>query len=179
MPKFKRKKMKKLLVLASIFLAIGSASAQKSALDKGGVQLNGGFGFTAWGIPIYAGVDVGVADQVTVGGEVFYRGEKVGGVNYTNFGVLANGNFHFHKVFPLPSQLDVYAGLSLGYYIWDNDFDNRYNRFTSEYDSGIAVRVQTGARYFFTDNFAANGELFIENNVGTAGGLKLGVTYQF
>ena len=44
MPKFKRKKMKKLLVLASIFLAIGSASAQKSALDKGGVQLNGGFG---------------------------------------------------------------------------------------------------------------------------------------
>ena len=58
-------------------------------------------------------------------------------------------------------------------------FDNRYIRFTSEYDSGLAVRVQTGARYFFTDNFAANGELFIENNVGTAGGLKLGVTYQF
>ncbi|EGD34453.1 hypothetical protein HMPREF9071_0899 [Capnocytophaga sp. oral taxon 338 str. F0234] len=177
---FKEKKMKKLLVLASIFLAISSASAQ-AALDRGGVQLNGGFGFTGWGIPVYVGADFGVTDQISVGGELFYRTDKVAGVRYNNFGVLANANYHLGELLRFPSPLDVYGGMSLGYYNWDNDYKgNRY--WDYEYDSGLGVRLQTGARYFFTDNFGVNAEIFVEHNTGntiTSGGLKMGVTYQF
>ena len=45
--------------------------------------------------------------------------------------------------------------------------------------SGLGLRVQTGGRYFFTDNFGVNAELFVENNSITSGGFKAGVTYQF
>ena len=171
--------MRKLLILASLILAIGSASAQQASLDRGGVQLNGGFGFTGWGIPFYLGLDFGVAPQVTVGGELFYRTDKIGGVRYNNFGVLANGNYHFDKLFRLPSQVDVYAGVSLGFYSWSNDYNGRVYGWDSHYDSGLGLRVQTGGRYFFTDNFGVNAELFVENNSITSGGFKAGVTYQF
>ena len=174
--------MRKLLVLASLILAIGNASAQQASLDRGGVQLNGGFGFTGWGIPVYLGLDFGVAPQITVGGELFYRTDKIAGVRYNNFGVLANGNYHFDKLFRLPSQVDVYAGVSLGFYSWDNDYSGYNRHWVSDYDSGLGLRVQTGGRYFFTDNFGVNAELFLENNAGnsiTSGGFKAGVTYQF
>ena len=108
--------------------------------------------------------------------------DKIAGVRYNNFGVLANGNYHFDKLFRLPSQVDVYAGVSLGFYSWNNDYSG-YNRYwVSDYDSGLGLRVQTGGRYFFTDNFGVNAELFLENNAGnsiTSGGFKAGVTYQF
>ena len=76
----------------------------------------------------------------------------------------------------------MYAGVSLGFYSWNNDYSG-YNRYwVSDYDSGLGLRVQTGGRYFFTDNFGVNAELFVENNAGnsiTSGGFKAGVTYQF
>ena len=166
--------MRKLLILASLILAIGSASAQQASLDRGGVQLNGGFGFTGWGIPVYLGLDFGVAPQVTVGGELFYRTDKIGGVRYNNFGVLANGNYHFDKLFRLPSQVDVYAGMGLGFFISSSS-----SGYTGDGYSGFNARIHTGGRYFFSNSFGVNLELGAEVGQLNNGIAKVGITYKF
>ena len=169
--------MKRFLVFAFV-LCSASLFAQGS-LEKGKAQINAGIGVTTWGVPIYAGFDVGVHEWITVGGKVSYRsygGGRFGGVRYkqslTTIG--ANGNFHFNELLDLPSKWDLYAGLSLGYYIWS---DVRWNDGNNTYvyggeASGLGAEVQAGARYFFTDKFGVNAEL----GGGTGTGLTFGVT---
>ena len=111
---------------------------------------------------VYGSVDVGINDQITVGGELFYRGRNYNSVKYNNIGILATSNYHFNKLIKrLPSNVDLYGGLSLGYYNWSNDY--KYDNWDPYYDSGFAVRLQTGGRYFFTENFGVNAELFVEH----------------
>jgi len=105
-------------------------------LDKGGLQLNGKLGISGWGVPVAIGVDYGITPEITVGGELsarFYNttgykfveedfgyGVKVRRAKPTDFthsifGIFANGNYHFHKLFKLPSKVDVflnYIGIS-------------------------------------------------------------------
>ena len=170
-------------MFAGLFFAVATASAQ-AVLGKGNVQLNAGFGTSGWGVPVYVGLEAGLNKDITLGGEVSFRSYSADWVytKYTHniFGVMAVGNYHFNSIIPaLPSQVDVYAGVSLGFYSWSNDYNGRVYGWDSHYDSGLGLRVQTGGRYFFTDNFGVNAELFVENNSLTSGGFKAGVTYQF
>ena len=61
--------MKKILLLAGLLLTVATASAQ-ATLDKGALQLNAKLGFSGWGVPITVGADYGIADDITVGGEL-------------------------------------------------------------------------------------------------------------
>jgi len=166
--------MKKIILFFGLLLSAGVASAQSA----GDVQINGGVGYFGPGFLVFGSAAFGVADKITVGGELFYRGTNYSGVKYNSIGFLANGNYHFAKhIKGIPSNVDLYGGLSLGYYSWSNNYDYKY--WTPYYDSGFAVRLQTGGRYFFTENFGVNAELFVEHNSFAAGGFKAGVTYRF
>ena len=181
--------MKKILFLAGLLLTVATASAQ-ATLDKGALQLNAKLGFSGWGVPITVGADYGIADDITVGGELSYRSYKTTGITYVTeqvgifrmevprsidyrhsiFGILANGNYHFNRLFKLPSQVGVYAGLSLGYFIASSPIG-----YTGSSYSQFGYSVQTGARYFFNDKFGVN----VEIAGGLVGGeFKAGVTYK-
>jgi hypothetical protein len=139
------------------------------------MQVNAGFGVSGWGVPIYVGADYGVYDlegnlgNITAGGELSYRHW-----NYSNYykysiiGISVNGNWHFGELINMPSKVDTYAGLSLGYTIWSANHEGL------SYGSGLYFAGQAGARYFFTDKLGAQ----IEAGGGTVSGLKLGITYK-
>ena len=181
--------MKKILFLAGLLLTVATASGQ-ATLDKGALQLNAKLGFSGWGVPITVGADYGIADDITVGGELSYRSYKTTGITYVTeqvgifrmevprstdyrhsiFGILANGNYHFNRLFKLPSQVGVYAGLSLGYFIASSP-----SGYTGSSYSQFGYSVQTGARYFFNDKFGVN----VEIAGGLVGGeFKAGITYK-
>jgi hypothetical protein len=185
--------MKKFLFLAGLFMAAATASAQAD-LGKGNLQLNAGTGISGWGIPVYVGLDYGVTDEITVGGELSYRydtssyairanfgrfgeyrSDKITYRHHT-FGVFTNGNYHFNRLLRLPRQLDLYAGASLGFFFGSVTSSEGNIKYTGDDYSGFSAALQTGARYFFTDNFGVNLEL--SGGVLTSGA-KAGITYRF
>ena len=185
--------MKKFLFLAGLFMAAATASAQAD-LGKGNLQLNAGTGISGWGIPVYVGLDYGVTDEITVGGELSYRydtssyairanfgrfgeyrSDKITYRHHT-FGVFTNGNYHFNRLLRLPRQLDLYAGASLGFFFGSVTSSEGNIKYTGDDYSGFSAALQTGARYFFTDNFGVNLEL--SGGVLTSGA-KAGITYKF
>ncbi len=178
--------MKKFLFLAGLFMAAATASAQAD-LGKGNLQLNAGAGISGWGIPVYVGLDYGVTNEITVGGELSYRHDSTTyqypylreRITYSHnvFGIFTNGNYHFNRLLRLPRQLDLYAGASLGFFFGSTSTSSNWDReYTGDSYSGFSAALQTGARYFFTDNFGVNLEL--SGGVLTSG-LKAGITYKF
>lgn len=160
--------------LLTLFSLISMAAIAQAPLGKGGAQFNAGFGFSSFGTPIYLGADFGVHRDLTVGPVFSYRnyGYKILGTKYDQSLIVLglNGNYHFNTIFDLPSEWDVYAGLTLGYYIW-SDIDG----FDGGEASGLGFSGQIGARYFFTKKFGVN----LEFGGGTASGGGLGITYKF
>lgn len=165
--------MKKIILLAAIcFMSIGAFA--QAPLENGATQLNAGLGTSGWGTPIYVGLDYGVGNDFTVGGELSFRSykESYGVADYSSsiISIAANGNYHFNTLLDIPSEWDFYAGLGLGYYIWniDNDYPGSNN-------SGIGIGAQIGGRYFFNDNFGVNLEL---GGANVTSGAKIGITYK-
>ena len=168
--------MKKFLFLAGLFMAAVTASAQNGNLDQGGLQLNAGVGISGWGIPVYVGLDYGVTNDISVGGEFTFRSYSHSSYYTHNImGFFGNGNYHFNNLFNLPRPLDLYAGLSLGVYTSTVTAKEGRDYIGDSY-SGFSLIGQTGARYFFTDNFGVNLEL--SGGLLTSG-LKAGITYRF
>jgi opacity protein-like surface antigen len=89
-------------------------------------------------------------------------------INYSFFNIGALGNYHFVN----NDQWNVYAGATLGY-LSINLSNDLIEGAADIRSSGIAFGIQGGARYFFSDNFAANAQL----GYGLAI-LSLGVTYK-
>lgn len=172
--------MKKILACASLFFAVATASAQ-GTLEKNKAQINAGVGISNWGVPVFVGVDYGVARDFTIGAELSYRSKKesysyLGEYRHTVFGIAANGNYHFNRILKLPSAFDLYAGLSVGYFNWNTKYsgDGDYI-YSGNYASGLGLYAQIGGRYFFTKNFGIN----LEAGGGNVAGGKLGITYKF
>lgn len=161
--------------IVAMLLLVSGINAQ-APLGKGGTQINAGFGFSTWGVPVYVGADFGVHDAITIGPKLSYRNYKdnILGSKYSqSLTVISfNGNYHFNELFQLPSEWNVYAGLSLGYYIWsDVKWDNTTTTFGGE-ASGLGIDLQIGGRYFFNDKWAIN----LEFGGGTGSGGNIGVT---
>lgn len=165
--------MKKLILIASL-LFISNLTFAQYALSKGEAQLNAGLGFSSWGLPVYVGFDVGVHRDISVGGEFSFRSyrERWAGDRYNRkvFGFAGNANYHFNTVLNIPEEWDFYAGLNLGFYVWD-DPDNDYD---GDNSSGLGLGAQVGGRYYFNDRFGVNLEL--GGGANTFGGGKFGIT---
>ncbi len=162
--------MKKILLISSLFISLTSFS--QSMLGKGGSQLNAGVGLSSWGLPVYIGFDYGVHKDVSLGMELSYRSynERYNNYHYKNtiWGISGNANYHFNSIFKIPKNWDIYAGLNIGFYIWDTD-DN----YLGNHSSGLGIGGQVGIRYYFSDRFGLN----LEGGGGNAfSGGKFGVT---
>ena len=166
--------MKKALITL-VFLVAATAMFAQAPIGIGQAQINAGFGFSSWGLPVYGGVDFGVHKDITVGGELSFRSysDNWGIDNYsyrhTIIGLSANGNYHFNTILNIPEEWDVYAGANLGYYIWHTN-DSNYKGSGS---SGLGLGIQVGGRYYFNDKFGINLEFGSGNSFS---GGKVGIS---
>ena len=165
--------MKKQLLIIS-FLLFSSLIFAQSPVKKGESQLNAGVGLSSWGIPVYIGLDYGVHPDITVGGELSYRAyqDKYANISYDHsvIGISGNGNYHFNRVLEIPKNWDFYAGLNLGFYIWNSPVD-----YHGSHSSGLGLGAQVGGRYYFNDKIGLNLE-FGGGNAFSGG--KLGLTFK-
>lgn len=170
--------MKRPILLLVALGAIVICSQAQAPLGKGNAQLNAGFGFSTWGVPLYAGADFGVHPDITIGPQISFQdfnenytlsGNKYR-YNHSIVGLAFDGNYHFNRLMEIPNQWDFYAGLTLGYYIWSNP-----NDYLGTYGSKVGLAAQVGGRYFWSPNFGVN----LEFGGGYISGGKIGITYIF
>jgi len=170
--------MKKITFLVCFVMASLTTIYSQGTLGVGGKQLNAGVGFSNWGTPVYVGMDFGVHESITIGPKFSYRSY---GYSYPALGVSINqtlmvfsfnGNYHFNKLFNLPSKWDIYAGASLGYYLWSTPTYNGQTLASGVQGSGMGFDGQVGTRYFFTNKFGVN----LEFGGGTGTGGNFGIT---
>jgi len=165
--------MKKHLLTISLLLLSSIIFAQ-SPIAKGESQINAGVGLSSWGVPLYLGFDYGVHPDITVGGELSYRSysDKYANINYDHSvtGISGNGNYHFNRILEIPNKWDFYAGLNLGFYIW-----NSPNNYSGSHSSGLGPGGQIGGPYFFPYKMGLNLE-FGGGNAFSDG--KLGLTFK-
>jgi hypothetical protein len=174
--------MKKItLILALTFFALSnfSVQGQNASREK---YLNAGIGvgaFTAGGIPIGVSLEVGIKDNISVGGFFDYAryGYNFGGYkwryNFLYFG--ARGSYHFGDLLQLTNEkLDPYAGVSLGVRTASYSDNDGAGSFNSPYSSGVITGLHAGAHYYLNDNLGG----FAEVGYGVAA-LRLGITLKF
>lgn len=152
--------MKKCIVI--VLVLISSKSFAQYPLANGKCQLNIGLGLSSKGIPLYAGVDVGIVHNITIGGEVAlskYSSTNAGTTySSTIIGIEAKSNYHFNDLLELNSKFDIYAGLSLGFSKWLSS-----QIFPDSDNSKIGIGVQVGGRYALTNKVGLNLELGAAN----------------
>lgn len=161
--------MKKVVLSIALLAACVPSKAQGN-LGKGKVQINVGLGFSGWGIPVYGGFDYGVHKNITIGAEGSFRSYNTVGYQFSIIGISGNANYHFNEVLELPKKMDLYAGLNIGYYIY-----NTPKGYLGTSLSTVGVSGQVGFRYFFTDKIGGNIEFGGGN--ATSGG-KIGLTFK-
>lgn len=121
-------------------------------------------GFSATLPPIDGTYEYMITENISIGGFIgvysaefefnntFFNDNE--SIKYSFFNIGALGNYHFVN----NDQWNVYVGAALGYLSVGVD-DNITDGAGDVRSSGIALGVQGGARYFFTDKFAANVQL--------------------
>jgi len=167
--------MKKLSILIGlVFFGLATTTAQ--TFEKGdnvanltvgfGPGNNSGAGYTS-GIAFGLSVEHCFWDDlingdfsIGIGGYLGYSGSKyeVPGfsVKYTYFAPAGRGTFHWTAV----DQLDLYAGLHLGYQIVSSEVTGNLPIFGEPVSSGSLYQAAfVGARYYFTDAFGVCAEL--------------------
>ena len=162
--------MRKLLLIVAVAL-ISTLTFSKN-LSAQDTQLNLGVGFSDWGVPLYIGFDHYVSNDVTLGGEFSYRDYRE---NWNNryydrniMGFSGNANYHFNRVLEIPREWDLYAGLNVGFYLW-NSLDN----YEGNHSSGLGLGGQIGGRYYLSNKVGLNLE-FGGGNAFSGG--KVGLT---
>lgn len=144
--------------LTLALLILTAATYAQTPVFKGMKQFNAGVGLSSWGIPVYVGLDFGVTQDITLGGEISFRSYNEtwnnNKYNHSLIGFSGNGNYHFNRILDIPSAWDFYAGLNIGFYIW-----NSPNDYEGSHSSGLGLNAQIGGRYYFTQKMGVNLEL--------------------
>lgn len=169
--------MKK-LIFASVLALVGATTMNAQRIQKGEKQLNAGVILVGnMGVPVYAGFDYGVHQDVTVGGEVSYAGYTYVNAKASSFGIAFNSNYHFNTLLNVPNKWDLYAGLNLGYssFSYSVPDGDTFNS-TGALSSGVNIGAQIGARYYFTNNLGANLQ-FAGGSLYNAGA-RIGISYK-
>lgn len=162
--------MKKLTTIILFIMIAGYSSFGQSPLSKGKIQFNLGAGISGWGFPLYAGMDYGIHEDITIGVEGTFRTYSYHLYSHTITGITVNGNYHFSKILDIPEKFDFYAGINLGYFYWMSPAD-----YTGT-GSRPGIGTQVGGRYFLNKKLGLN----LEFGGGNAlSGGKFGITYIF
>jgi|APIni6443716594_1056825.scaffolds.fasta_scaffold23565_1 hypothetical protein len=160
--------------LIAILFTLGFLTVNAQApIGIGQAQINAGLGFSSSGVPLYVGVDFGVHEDITVGGELSFRSydDSWNETTYNHFmmGIAGNANYHLNTLLELPKEWDVYGGINLGFY-FVNTSDSGYG---GTEDSGFGLGAQVGGRYYFNSKYGINLEF---GGGSTFSGGKIGVT---
>jgi len=187
--------MKKPLLILGIFLfsicfpvfLSGQCGFAKPVYRPGQLDLNTGVGFGSQGISsshqttfplLMASLDYALRDDlgpgiIGVGGYLGVEGFKSEfgdgdyGWKYTSAIVQGRATYHYQFV----EKLDTYAGLGLGFRVTSASAYGAHPTDIPEPDDGLnmVVTVFAGAKYFFTEKFAAFGELSVGVTLLTVG----------
>lgn len=163
--------MKKHLLTFALILFSGMLFAQTSPIANGQTQLNFGAGFSSYGLPLYIGIDHGVHPDITIGGELSFESFNRWEYHHNVIGISGNGNYHFNSVLNIPSNWDFYAGLNVGFYIWNSD-----SGYKGSHNSGLGLGAQVGGRYYWNDKWGINLEFGGGNEFS---GGKIGLSVKF
>ncbi|MDF1574279.1 MAG: hypothetical protein P1P86_03700 [Bacteroidales bacterium] len=163
-------------IAAALLLSLPFLQAQESMFNMGDKVVNLGIGlgntlysgtFYTRGVPpVSFSYEQAVADEILEKGVIgimgyagysSYKYEYQGwGYKYSNFILGAGGLFHY----PLVDKLDTYAGILLGYNIATAKEFGTYTGYDYNVNSGgIVFSGFVGARYYFSEKFAAFGQL--------------------
>lgn len=179
--------------LSLAFIAPSQVDAQAFEQGNMGLNLGVGVGGYSYGYGGIAGVrpgfnasfDVGVKDigpgTLGIGAYFGYKSSRntsryltnyAYDVRYTNMAIGLRGNYHWNEWHGV-DNLDVYAGMMLGYDIATYKDNTVYNGtiYGSSFSAAnrVAYAGYVGGRYLFTDIFGAYAELgfgFTVLNVG-------------
>ncbi|MDB5261046.1 MAG: hypothetical protein JWQ14_327 [Adhaeribacter sp.] len=177
--------MKKITLLLFVsFFGFICLPAQAQDNDRA-ININAGIGlgvYNAGGIPLGASVEVGIKNNIAVGGFIDYvnYNRKFNGFkwkyNFLYFGGRAS--YHLGDLFAAlgmaNEKLDPYAGLSLGLRTVSYKENDNYQNYVSPYKTHVFVGGHLGARYFFTHNIGG----FAEVGYGVSA-LRLGLAVKF
>lgn len=176
------KKLLSIFCLAALTLFTSQTAFAQAEIDKGDVLLNVGLGLgyyygTGGGVSVTGSAEFAINNFFSVGPYLGFASStyKSAGykANYTFVDIGARGSYHFSQhISNLPEQLDLYAGASLGYVI-SSYSDNYPYDWDDAYPDAVRGSIFGGARWYFSDKFAVNGEL----GIGYAP-LILGVTFK-
>lgn len=176
--------MKKILLTVFLIALISSTSlvrAQFNPYSGPAKLITVGIGFSGWGIPIFGRFETGIAENISVGGGISYQGynETYTGVKWHHsvFGLNARGSYHFNELIELPDEWDLYAGLNLGYYFWNTNYEGPGTSFdySGSGSGGFSIGIHVGGRYFINEKIGVNVE-FGGGNVLSGG--TVGVTFR-
>ena len=157
------------------------SKAQFNPASDANLMATVGVGFSSWGVPIVGRIEKGVADFISAGGQISYqsKGESFGSYSWrhTIVGISARGNYHFNELLDISDDIDFYAGLSLGYWIWSTK--SKTNGIADDFYSGsgsggFGIGGQIGGRYFINENLTITLELGGSN---VSGGGNIGITF--
>ncbi|GAA4449621.1 hypothetical protein [Rurimicrobium arvi] len=174
--------MKKAMIFAAM-MAAGSTSIAQSATrgrsyNDGLVLINAGIGLSNWGVPLYGGVEAYVSD-FTIGGMLSYRRYYSDWRDYRyDFSattISAIANYHFNRVFNIPSNWDLYLGANIGYCFEGYDRPLGAPDYTYRRVGGLAAGLQLGGRYYFSRAAGLNLEVGGGNVLSD---VRFGVTFR-
>jgi hypothetical protein len=158
--------MKKIGVLCCALFFSLLAGAQNGGYAKGDKLLNVGVGINSYysgGIPLGASFEVGITDDISVGGNVDYLSYKyktLGNFKFTALYFGARGSYHFNTLLNIDNEkVDLYGGVTLGYRVfsWKDDYSGEGLK--SSYGSGLYLGILAGGKYYFASNIGAFAEL--------------------
>jgi hypothetical protein len=138
--------------------------------EKGDIILNPGLGLGYW----YAGsgfavgfainAEFSITDDIAIGPyfafthwNYSYAGYS-SDISYNFIDVGGRASYHFARLFKLNEErFDPYAGAFLGFVASTNNYDDGI--YDDAYGGTVRGGLYAGARWFFSDKFAAFGEL--------------------
>ena len=174
------KKLVSVFCLTLLLFTARTASAQ-AEIDKGNVLLNAGLGlgyyYGGGGTSFTSSAEWAINNFISIGPYIGFATSSYHSAgykySYTFFDIGARGSYHFSQhISNLPEQLDLYGGVGLGYVAssYSSDYNGSYD---DAYPGTVRGSLFGGARWYFSDKFAVNGEL----GVGYAP-IILGVTFK-
>jgi len=167
--------------------------ANKANYEPQNDFLHAGFGFSSWGLPIYATYEKPMFMErmsLVVGGSFrrkSFQNIFVGGtydVKHTIIGFEGGVNYYFDEWIEewageFPSEIDLYASLRLHYYIWNTRFEGDVPQgVTISSVSGgdnLGLGGLVGGRYHFNENLS----LHLEGSLGSViSGGRIGLSFR-
>ena len=174
--------MKKTAVLFFVLVLAGTVSKAQNAFNSNDRLLNVGLGLNSYytgGIPVGASLEVGVAQNLSLGASFDYVGHSYGNQgNERRFSALYLGgraSYHFNRLLELNSNnVDLYGGLALGYrsFTWRDSYTG--NDLGYNYSNGLYLGLYAGGKLYFTKKIS----LFVELGAGGSTNARIGLGFK-